>query len=162
MKKIYKSVLVLTAVIAISGLCAYGAQYTKFSAKFIKNFKDCDKYTETITSEYDSKTFTTERKILGWRNGACKYQEIISSPTEKYQLNCSFGDLQVDELYQAMKSKSKDTERFELDVFAEQKDPKTGRVRYVKDGSTTIIGNKAYVKWAKYQNNPYFCKPQKL
>lgn len=61
-----------------------------------------------------------------------------------------------------MKDKSKTPESYELEMFGEQKDPKTGKIKYIKTGTTTIKGNKAYITWAKYQNNPYFCKPQKL
>jgi len=152
----------LGIVLTVSTLCAFAAQYTKFSSKFIKSFKDCDRYEESVTSEFEGKTFVTNRRIAGWQNGMCKYQETITSPEDKYTLNCLFSALQVDELYEAMTSKSKETEKYELDVFAKQKDPKTGEQKYVTIGSTTIIGNKAYVKWAKYQNNPHFCIPQKL
>jgi hypothetical protein len=68
----------------------------------------------------------------------------------------------MDELYQAMKSKSKENERYELDMYAEQKNVKNGAPKYAVVGTTTIKGNKAYVTWAKYQNNPYFCTPVKL
>jgi len=162
MKKTILAILALTVVISSIYSCVLAAQYTKFSTKFIKAFKDCDKYEETVTSEYDNKTFTTTRKISGWHNGSCRYQETIKSPTDSYLLNCSFGELQVDELYQSMKSKDKDSEKYELDLYVEQKDPKTGKTKFVVAGSRTLIGNKAYINWAKYQNNPYFCTPQKL
>ncbi len=152
------SAVILTSVFS----CALAATFTKFSNKFIKNFQDCDKYEETITSEFENKTFTTTRKILGWKNGFCKYEETITSPEDKYQLRCSFSAIQMDELYQAMKSKSKENERYELDMYAEQKNVKNGAPKYAVVGTTTIKGNKAYVTWAKYQNNPYFCTPVKL
>lgn len=162
MKKTY-TVLLALAIITGAGLaCVNAVEYTKFSSKFIKNFKDCDRYEETVTSEFENKTFTTNRKIIGWKSGFCKYQETITSPTDKYQLDCSFTNIQVDELYAAMKAKLKDIEKYELETFAEQKDPKTGKIKYVSMGTTTIKGNKAFISWAKYQNNPYFCKPQKL
>jgi hypothetical protein len=162
MRNLYKSLVALAIIISVSGLCVYAAQYTKFSTKFKKNFKECDRYEETLTSEFEGKTFTTTRKILGWKNGACRYQEIIETQGEKYQLNCNFSGSQVDELYDAMNSKSKETEKYELEVFGEQTDPKTGKTTYAPVSSTTISGNKAYIKWAKYQNNPYFCMPHKL
>ncbi len=162
MKKSTVLGIVLTVIISSVFSCALAATYTKFSSKFVKNFQDCDKYQETIASEFEGKTFTTERKILGWKNGFCKYEETITSPNDKYQLKCSFSSIQVDELYQSMKSKSKDLERHELENYVEQKDPKTGKTNYVVAGRTTIKGNKAYITWAKYQNNPYFCVPTKL
>lgn len=158
-----KTVILLTLLVAVAaGLtCVWAAEYTKFSSKFVKNFKDCDAYQEITTSEFEGKTFTTDRKILGWRNGFCKYQETISSTDGKYQLNCSFSSIQVDELYEAMKNRSKEPERYDLEMFAEEKGP-NGQIKYVSRGTTTIKGNKAYIAWAKYQNNPYFCRPQKL
>ena len=159
MKKI--SLVIIVALLTM-GSCAFAVGYTKFSSKFIKNFKDCDKYEETITSEFEGQTFVTNRQIQGWKNGFCKYQEVIKSPDSTYQLNCSFTDIQVDELYSAMKNRSRDVERYELESFVQQKDPKTGEIKYVSVGSTTIKGNKAYIAWAKYQNNPYFCVPKKL
>ncbi len=159
MKKIS---LVMIVALLTMGSCAFAVGYTKFSSKFIKNFKDCDKYEETITSEFEGQTFVTNRQIQGWKNGFCKYQEVIKSPDSTYQLNCSFTDIQVDELYSAMKNRSRDVERYELESFVQQKDPKTGEIKYVSVGSTTIKGNKAYIAWAKYQNNPYFCVPKKL
>lgn len=157
--------LALTATIAISFtcLCAFAADnYSKYSSKFKKNFKDCDKYEETINSEYQGETFTTQRKIKGWRNSFCQYEETIASAKGAYKLTCGFSNVQVDELYESMKSKSKELKRYELDTFVEQTDPKTGKVKFVKSGTTTIKGDKAYVAWAKYMNNPYFCRPQKI
>lgn len=160
MKKIFITSTLLVAVIA--GItCVGAAEFTKFSSKFVKNFRDCDAYEETVTSEFEGKSFTTTRKIQGWRNGFCKYEETISSPDGKYQLNCSFSGIQVDELYEAMKNRSREPERFDLETFAEEKTP-NGQIKYVSRGTTTIKGNKAYIAWAKYQNNPYFCRPQKL
>jgi hypothetical protein len=161
MKYIVKSLAVILTVF-VSSLCVFAAQYTKFSSKFIKHFKDCDRFEENVTSEFEGQTFTTNRKIQGWKNGFCLYQETISSPNDKYKLNCSFPGLQVDELYEAMTSKTKETEKYELEIFGEQTDPKTGKLSYIPVSTTTIIGNKAYIKWAKFQNNPYFCKVTKL
>lgn len=157
-------VLILTSLMVISSIitCAFAAEYTKFSSKFVKKFQDCDQYEETTVSEFEGKEFTTTRKIIGWRNGACRYQEVVSSGKDKYQLDCSFPSIQVDELYEAMKSRSKEPERYELELYGEQKDPKTGKIKFSVIGSQTIKGNKAYVVWTKYQNNPYFCRPQKL
>ena len=155
---ILSSVILLCATVS----CVYATTYTKFSSKFIKSFKDCDRYEETITSQFEDRTFTTTRKIQGWRNGFCQYTEVIKSPIDEYQLNCSLSSIQVDELYDAMKSRSKEPIKYEMDLFAEQKDPKSGNSKYVVVGTETIKGNKAYVTWAKYQNNPYFCSPKKI
>jgi len=162
MNKCYKILFTFTIAAAAGLSCVYAATYTKFSSKFMKNFQDCDKYEETINSEFEGNSFTTNRKILGWRNGFCNYEETIASKDGKYKLSCSFTDIQLDELYNAMKNRSREPEKYDLETFAEQKDPATGQVKYVSTGTTTIKGNKAYIAWAKYQNNPYFCKPQKL
>ncbi len=159
MKKI--SILMLISIL-VFGSCVFAAEYTKFSSKFIKHFKDCDKYEETITSEFEGQSFVTNRQIQGWRNGFCKYQETIKSPSSEYKLDCTFTNLQVDDLYAAMKDRSREVERYELENFAQQTDQKTGKTKYVSVGTTTIKGNKAYITWAKYQNNPYFCVPQKV
>ena len=157
-----KKIFTLFIIIILTAGYAMAAQMTKFSGKFIKKFQDCDSYTETVTSEFEGETFTTTRKIIGWENGMCKYQSIISSHKEKYRLDCSFSEMQVEELYNAMKSRSKNTERYTLDLFAPQTDPKTGEIIYKRAGNTIIKGNKAYIAWTKYENNPYFCKPNKL
>lgn len=162
MKKSLVLILALLVTFSAALTCAFAAEYTKFSSKFKKSFQDCDPYEETTTSEFEGGTFTTNRKIIGWRNGFCRYQEVVSSSKDKYQLNCNFTSVQVDELYNAMKDRSKEPEKYELEIFREHKDPKTGNVKYVVAGTQTIKGNKAYIVWAKYQNNPYFCKPQKL
>ena len=161
MKKSTAVMLGLLMVLVAGMSCVFAAEYTKFSSKFIKHFKDCDYYEESMISDFEGKQFTTNRKIIGWRNGFCKYEETIKSPEDEYQLNCSFSNIQVDELYNSMKNKSKDPETYELEMFAEQKDKK-GQTKYVPVGSQTIKGNKAYIAWAKYQNNPYFCKPKKI
>ena len=163
MKKITLFVLIATVALSLTCLCAFAAEnYSNFSSKFKKNFRDCDKYEETINSEYQGESFTTNRKIKGWRNSFCMYEETISSKNGTYRLNCGFSNVQVDELYEAMKSRSKEITKYELDTFAEHKDPKTGKSKFVKAGTTTIKGDKAHIVWAKYQNNPYFCKPQKI
>ena len=154
--------LALIIVFATSITCVFAAQYTKFSRSFIKNFKDCDSYEETITSNFQGSNFTTNRKIIGWKNGFCRYQEVISSNDGKYKLNCMFTDVQLDELYNSMRNKSRKTEAYTLDLFSEKTDEKTGKKTYVKSGTTVIKGNKAYIVWAKYQNNPYFCEVTKL
>lgn len=162
MKKLYKSLLILSVITVIGGLCAYAADYTKFSSGFVKNMKDCDKYEETVTSEFEGTKFTTTRNIIGWRNGMCHYKETISSPKETYRLNCKFSQLQVDELYRAMKSNPRVVERKELEIFTEQIDPKTKEKYYKATSTTSVKGNKADITWAKFQNNPYFCFPEKI
>lgn len=163
MKKITTLALVATIAFSAAVTCAFAADnYSKFSSKFKKNFRDCDKYEEVTTSEYQGVSFTTTRKILGWRNGFCRYEETIASPTDSYKLSCVLSNVQVDDISDAMKSRSRELEKYELDTFAEKKDPKTGNVKYVKNGTTIIKGDKAYIAWAKYLNNPYFCKPQKI
>ncbi len=157
-------ILLISAILIISlGITSvFSAQYSKFTRNFIKNFKDCDQYEETTSNQFQGQTFTSTKKIIGWRNGFCRYQEVLSSAAGKYRIDCSFSDVQLDELYEAMKSRYKKTETFNLELFSPQKDEKTGKTTYVKSGSTIIKGNKAYVIWAKYQNNPYFCVPEKL
>lgn len=157
--------LIITSIVFLSAAfltSAFASEYTKFSKKFIKKMRDCDAYEETVTSNYDGNSFTTKRKIIGWRNGFCKYQEVISSNEGKYQLDCGFSDAQVDDLYNAMRSRSRTPEKYTLQLFEPKKNPKTGETTYVRGGTTVIKGNKAYIQWAKLQNNPYFCQPTKL
>ena len=161
--EISKKVIILGLfTVLASGLCAYAATVTKFSSKFIKNFKDCDQYQETINSQFEGENFTTDRRILGWSNGLCRYEEIVKTTNDIYKLDCRFSSIQVDDLYESMKSRSNEPETYGLETFVEQIDEKTGKSKFVSNGITTIKGNKAYITWAKYQNNPYFCKPEKL
>lgn len=153
-------ILLLTVVFGIT--CVYAAEYSKFSRKFIKAMGNCDKYNETTESEFEGGKFTTSREILGWRNSFCLYRETWTTKDAKYQLDCTFTPFQIEDLYDSMKSRSKEVIRFDLDLFADQIDPKTGKTKYVNAGTTTISGNKAFVTWAKYQNNPYFCSRKKL
>jgi hypothetical protein len=162
MKHLTRKIIIFGITLISISTIVFAATTSKFSNKFIKNFKDCDSYEETVSSEFESQKFTTNRKIIGWRNGFCRYEEIIKSSNDAYKLSCSFTSLQVDEIYTAMKSRSKELEKYDLESFVDQVDPKTGRTKYVSIGTTTIKGDKAYIAWAKYQNNPYFCKPQKL
>ena len=69
------STLVIAFTIGITNVLA--SEYTKFSSTFIKKFKDCDYYEETTNSEFEGNAFSTNRKIIGWKNGFCKYQETI-------------------------------------------------------------------------------------
>lgn len=162
MKKL-ATLIISMAIIVSSVFCAaLAATLTKFPSKFIKNFRDCDNYTETIKSEFEGRSFTTTRHIIGWRNGFCRYEETITSPTDSYKIECKLSAIQVDELYEAMKSKSNKLEVYELDNFAQIYDEKTKTTDFQKVGTQQIKGNKAYIAWAKYQNNPYFCRPTKL
>ncbi len=153
--------LILTIAILAGIACVYAATETKFSSKFTKHFKDCENYQETIESEYEGNSFTTQRKIVGWSNGYCRYEEIVKHAGEAYKINCNFSEIQVDDLYTSMKDKSKEPITYNLETFAEQPDAK-GSNRYKVVGSTVIKGNKAFITWAKYQNNPYFCRPEKI
>lgn len=157
-------ILTIVFVIGIFSSLAYvsASEYTRFSSGFKKHFKDCNSYQETVESSFEGKSFKTQREIVGWRNGACKYIETVSSGSEAYRLNCMFPDLQVDELYKSMKDKSKTSQVYNLDLFELQKDPKTGKESYNVVGNTTIRGNNTFITWAKYQNNPYFCRSEKL
>ncbi len=156
-----KTIITAVITISIASLCAYASDSPKFSSKFIKNFKDCDSYQETTSSTFEGQNFTTTRKINGWRNGFCRYQETVSSPNSKYQIDCNFTDMQVEDLYTAMKSRSKKEDRQNIDLFSEITE-KNGQKRFIKSGSTVIKGTKAYILWTKYQNNPYFCIAKKL
>lgn len=162
MKKSFILMLTLVMLVSAGITCVFAAEYTKFSRSFVKHFRDCDYYTETTSSEFEGKTFTTKRTIQGWRNGFCRYQESMTSSDGVYNLDCNFSNIQVDELYEAMRSRSKDAENYNLELFKEEKNAKTNTPKYVKAGTTLIKGNKAYITWAKYQNNPYFCKPTKI
>ena len=157
-----KKILTLTLAFLIGASTVFAAEYTKFSRKFIRHIKDCDAYEETITSQYEDATFKTTRKIHGWKNGFCRYTETITSVNGAYKLDCGFTEMQLDDLYEAMKNRSKKAEKYTLDIFVEKTDPKTGATEYVKDGTTEIKGNKAYIVWAKYQNNPFLCKPSEI
>ena len=157
-----KKIFVITLAGLILGSTVMASEYTKFSRKFIRHIKDCDAYEETVTSKYEDMTFNTTRKITGWKNGFCKYSETITSEVGAYKLDCRFTDIQLDDLYEAMRNRSKKAEKYSLDVYVEKKNPKTGDLEYVKDGVTEIKGNRAYVIWAKYQNNPFICKPSEI
>lgn len=160
MKKISKVFIIM--MIFIAGIaCVFAATETKFSAKFAKNFKNCDSYQESFDSEYEGNTFNTKRNIVGWSNGYCKYEEVVKHANEAYKLSCKFTDIQVDDLYSSMKDKSKEPITYNLENFVEQQDA-NGVKRYRVAGTTAIKGNKAFITWAKYQNNPYFCKVEKL
>lgn len=163
MKKFATVALISTAVISSVFLSAFAVDnISKFSSKFRKNFKDCDKYEETVTSFSEGEEYSFNRKIKGWRNGYCQYEETVTSAKGTYKISCNLSHLQMDDLSAAMKDRSKNLEKYELDLYFEQPDAKTGKVKYVKGGRTTIKGNKAFIAWARIQNNPYFCKPEQL
>ena len=160
-----KNIIIISTLIIgiITGFtCAHAYNQAKFSSKFVKHFKNCDSYQETTQSEYEGMNFKTERNIIGWRNGYCRFTETISSKDGAYKLNCSFTDLQVEELYKSMKNRSKTPQEYTMDIFALKTNPKTGKETYEIVDKMTIKGNSAYVTWTKYENNPYFCIPQKL
>ncbi len=162
MKK-YLSLFTIFAILISAATCICTAEYTKYSSKFMKKFRDCEAYEETLNSEFEGKTFTTHRQIIGWRNGLCRYQVTISSPSEgKYNLKCSFSSLQVDELYEAMRDRSKKTISLDIDIFKKNAVTKSGDPAYTRIGSTLIKGPKGYITWTKYENNPYFCVPERL
>ena len=158
MKKIIFAVIGCAFISA----CAVAAiQDIKFSRDFIKNFKNCDKYSETATVEIEGKTYTEERNIAGISNGLCNYKVTVSDAENKYLYDCWFSDYQVEELYNAMRTRSKKGQQENIDIFTLVTDKK-GRTNYRVAGKTTVSGTKSYVTWAKYRSNPYFCYPKKL
>ncbi len=157
-----KTFIIFLSLLIAGANCVFASEYTKFSRKFIKKIKDCDAYEETITTQFEGATFKTVRKINGWKNGGCSYTETVSSRGETYRLNCKFASAQLDDLYEAMRDRSKKTERYVLELFSSRTDPKTGAVEYKRTDTTEIKGNKAYIMWAKYQNNPYICQVEKI
>lgn len=157
-----KKIFIISLVTLLLGGYALASEYTKFSRKFIRHIKDCDAYEETIASEYEDSSFKTTRKIHGWKNGYCRYTETITAPQGAYKLDCGFTEVQLDDLYEAMKDRSKKADKYTLDLYSERKNPKTGDTEYMKSGSTEIKGNRAYIVWAKYQNNPFVCRPSEI
>ena len=157
-----KKIFIISLVTLLLGGYALASEYTKFSRKFIRHIKDCDAYEETIASEYGDSSFKTTRKIHGWKNGYCRYTETITAPQGAYKLDCGFTEVQLDDLYEAMKDRSKKADKYTLDLYSERKNPKTGDTEYIKSGSTEIKGNRAYIIWAKYQNNPFVCRPSEI
>ena len=90
------SLLLILIIAVVAGIaCVYAATETKFSSKFTKHFKDCDSYQETIESEYEGNSFTTQRKIIGWSNGYCRYEEIVKHAGDAYKINCNFSEIQL-------------------------------------------------------------------
>ena len=160
MKKKTLLSITTTAIICSLFAGAIAEEYTKYSSRFIKKFKDCDAYEETVNSTFENKTFKTNRKIIGWRNGFCRYEQTITSPEDQYRLLCSLTSIQVDDLYSTMKKKTRKVDKTELEIFAPQ--TTTSGVKYNVVGTQTIKGTPAYLAWTKIQNNPYFCTPQKL
>jgi hypothetical protein len=120
-----KKVSVLMLALMIVGGIVSASEYTKFSRKFIRHIKDCDSYEETVTSQYEDMSFKTSRKIHGWKNGFCKYTETITSAQGAYKLDCGFTDVQLDDLYEAMKDRSKKADKYTLDIYVEKNNPKT-------------------------------------
>ncbi len=76
-KTIMISTLVIAFTIGITNVLA--SEYTKIFIHIYQKFKDCDYYEETTNSEFEGNAFSTNRKIIGWKNGFCKYQETIKS-----------------------------------------------------------------------------------
>jgi hypothetical protein len=157
-----KKILALTLGLLIGVSTVFASEYTKFSRKFMKHIRDCDSYEETVLSKFEDADFKTTRKIQGWKDGLCRYSETITSVRGGYKLECGFNEAQLDNLYEAMKDRSKKAENLALVLFAERINPKTGETEYIENGTTEIKGNKAYIVWAKYQNNPYICKPSAI
>ena len=157
-----KNIFILTLAILAGISCVFASEYSKFSRKFIKNIRDCDTYEETNTSQFEDRNFTSSRKIHGWKNGICHYTETLSSQDGTYKIECRFTEIQLDELYEAMKDRSSKPEKYSLDVYEPKVDAKTGETKYITKGTTIIKGNRAYIAWAKYENNPYFCRVHKI
>ena len=153
---------ILISLFALASGIVIASENPKFSRKFVKSFKDCDSYSESSESIFEGVNFKSTRKILGWKNGFCKYEETMYSPLGDYVVRCSFPPIQVEELYNAMKDRSKEQIRQNLEIFGQKKDPKTGELSYVVVETREIKGSKAYVAWARYENSPYFCIPEKL
>lgn len=143
-------------------LMAEASQKSKFSRKFIKNMKKCSSYEETTSSMYENTKFSSNKKIIGWQNGFCRYQETISSADSAYFLDCGFSQEQVKDLYEAMRDKSSEVETVIIPLYEAKKNAKTGEISYSKAGSTPVKGDRAYRLWAELQNNPYLCRPTKL
>ena len=126
-----KKIFIISLVTLLLGGYALASEYTKFSRKFIRHIKDCDAYEETIASEYEDSSFKTTRKIHGWKNGYCRYTETITAPQGAYKLDCGFTEVQLDDLYEAMKDRSKKADKYTLDLYSERKNPKTGDTEYM-------------------------------
>lgn len=162
MKKFTSLFMAIIFSCVVGSTVAFAATHSSYSSAFKKNFKDCDMYTETFSTDHRGEPFNITRKIIGWRNGFCRYEELYERKEDSYKLNCSLSDVQVEELTEAMKNRSKELEKQEIEMFAEVKDPKTGIIKYETVGFTQVKGTKASNAWAKYLNNPYFCRPEKI
>ncbi len=156
-----KRYVALMLILFVGAASVLAAQKSMYSRQFMNNFKDCTPYSETVNSSYDGKSYIENREIVGWNNGMCFYRISLSTNNDKYEYDCVFSNLQMEELYNAMKSRSKENERYSIDLFTPYENQKNGEIYYKKTGYSTISGSKAYVTWVKYQSNPYFCRPRK-
>ena len=75
------------------------------SSKFINALQNCSSsYSESGSFTTDGTTVNSSKRILGWQNGKCVYQEKVKFSDMNSCVTCRFSKSQLSELASVMRS----------------------------------------------------------
>lgn len=70
--------------------------------RFVQAFSTCSAYSENGSLKADGMDVTSTKKIIGWQNGKCVYQEKINFMETQGNVVCRFTQQQVNEITEVM------------------------------------------------------------
>ena len=112
-------------------------------SRYINAIRNCSSYSESGTVQNDGMNATSTKKILGWSNNRCVYQETVKYSGVTANINCRFTKPQLQELSSVM-----DAYNLTLKYSGEEVDV----------SSVSAVQNNPVVKaWSKYLQNPDVC-----
>lgn len=103
MKKVIVCILGLLGLIVVKNITF--AQDNPYPQYFINAFKTCKPSTLTVGPiNILGMSITSEKKIVGMKNGLCSYIEVVGPAEGKSTIRCNFNQSQIDKLVKDMKN----------------------------------------------------------
>ena len=135
MKKILLVLLIISS-------CSF--VFADSPSKLTSALKNCSAYSEGGTINTERMNVSSQKKILGMKNGKCAYQEKTTFPQGELTISCEFTKAQAEELARVMDAYET------LQQYSTEK---------VDTSSYSAVENNPVVKtWAKYLQDPSVCK----
>lgn len=117
-------------------------------AKFINALKNCSSFSESGTVNTEGVNVTSHKKILGWENDKCVYQETVQFSGINSCITCKFTKSQINELVSVMQA---------YDIVQKYSPEK------VDTSSVSAVQNNPVVKaWNKYIQDNSVCSMNTL
>lgn len=115
-----------------------------FSDEFVEAFGSCKAFNDSGNFTTENMNVTSSKRIYGYNNNLCKYEESIKMGETKAKVSCNFSKAQIDEITEVMKA-------YNLVQKYSDEQLDTSSLDNVKN-------NPVFKVWSKYLQDENVCK----